>query len=100
MAQVIVYNQPNGVLAIIHPNPECELTIAQIAAKDVPFGLPYKIIDASEIPEDRTWRDHWSANTAMLTSGIGADYGAGSTNAVIGYDDEGVPVLMEIANAN
>lgn len=95
MSQAIVYNQPNGVLAIIHPNLDCGLTIQQIAAKDVPFGLPYKIIDASEIPEDRTWRDHWTADNALLTDGVGADYGAGSTNAVVGYDENGNPILKE-----
>lgn len=30
-----------------------------IAAKDVPEGKPYKIVDVSDIPEDRTFRDAW-----------------------------------------
>jgi len=30
-----------------------------IAAKDVPEGKPYKIVDVSDIPSDRTFRNAW-----------------------------------------
>jgi hypothetical protein len=30
-----------------------------LANKDVPAGKPYKIVDVSEIPEDRTFRNAW-----------------------------------------
>lgn len=33
--------------------------LARIAAKDVPAGKPFKIVDVSEIPEDRTFRGAW-----------------------------------------
>ncbi len=33
--------------------------VAWIAAKDVPAGKPYKIVDVSDIPEDRTFRAAW-----------------------------------------
>lgn len=33
--------------------------LARIAAKDVPAGKPFKIVDVSEIPTDRTERDAW-----------------------------------------
>lgn len=33
--------------------------IARIAAKDVPAGKPYKIIDMDEVPTDRTFRNAW-----------------------------------------
>ena len=39
---------------------DCGLTIEEIAAKDVPAGVPYKIVDVSEIPEDRTFRGAWA----------------------------------------
>ena len=43
-----------------------------IALKDVPAGVPFKIVDASDIPEDRTFRAAWEADPATLTDGIGA----------------------------
>lgn len=46
-------------LCIIIPCESCGLTIDEIAQKDVPAGVPYKIVDVSEIPEDRTFRDAW-----------------------------------------
>ena len=55
----IIYPTPEGGVAIIIPAPNCELTIEEIAAKDVPAGIPYKIVDASEIPADRTFRAAW-----------------------------------------
>ena len=55
----IIYPTPEGGVAIIIPAPDCGLTIEQIAAKDVPAGVPYKVVDVSEIPTDRTFRNAW-----------------------------------------
>jgi hypothetical protein len=55
----IIYPTTGGGVAIIIPAPDCGLTIEQIAAKDVPAGVPYKIVDASDIPSDRTFRNAW-----------------------------------------
>ena len=55
----IIYPTPEGGVAIIIPAPDCGLSIEEIAAKDVPAGVPFKIVDASEIPEDRTFRNAW-----------------------------------------
>ncbi len=58
MNERIIYPTDDGV-AIIVPAPECGLTIEEIAAKDVPAGVEYKIVDISDIPEDRTFRNAW-----------------------------------------
>jgi hypothetical protein len=55
----IIYPDDEGGVAIIIPAPECGLTIEEIAAKDVPSGKPYKIVDVADIPSDRTFRDAW-----------------------------------------
>ena len=59
MNQRIIYPTDEGGVAVIVPAPECGLTIEEIAAKDVPAGKPYKIIDVSEVPSDRTFRNAW-----------------------------------------
>jgi len=59
MNQRIIYPTDEGGVAIIIPAPECGLTIEQIAAKDVPAGKPYKIVDVEDIPTDRTFRNAW-----------------------------------------
>jgi hypothetical protein len=59
MNQRIIYPTDDGGVAIIIPAPDCGLTIEEIAAKDVPEEKPYKIVDVSDIPTDRTFRDAW-----------------------------------------
>ena len=55
----IIYPTPEGGVAIIIPAPDCGLTIEEIAAKDVPASLPFRIVEASDIPADRTFRNAW-----------------------------------------
>ena len=59
MNQRIIYPNDEGGVSVIVPSPNCGLTIEQIAAKDVPAGKPYQIVDVSEVPSDRTWRNAW-----------------------------------------
>jgi len=55
----IIYPTTEGGVAVIVPASECGLTIEQIAAKDVPAGTPYQIVDVADIPTDRTFRNAW-----------------------------------------
>ena len=59
MNQRIIYPTDDGGVAVIVPAPESGLSIQEIAAKDVPAGKPYKIVDVADIPEDRTFRNAW-----------------------------------------
>lgn len=53
----IVYKNLDGKLSIIIPTYEC-LSLDELI-KCVPEKLLYKIIDSSDIPSDRTFRDAW-----------------------------------------
>jgi len=68
----IIYPTTDGGIAVIIPAPECPLSIEEIAQKDVPTGKPYKIVDASEVPSDRTYRDAWTIDESELIDGVGA----------------------------
>lgn len=59
MNQRIIYPTDDGGVAVIVPAPDCGLTIDEIAAKDVPEGKPFKIVDVADIPTDRTFRAAW-----------------------------------------
>jgi len=61
MNQRIIYPTDDGGVAIIVPAPEylAEHTIEELAAKDVPAGKSFKIVDVSDIPTDRTFRNAW-----------------------------------------
>jgi hypothetical protein len=54
MTQRIIYPADDGGVAIIIPAESIEAAI-----KDIPAGKPYKIIDVTNIPTDRTFRDAW-----------------------------------------
>ncbi len=56
----IIYPTDDGGVAVIIPAAECGLTIEEIAAKDVPAGKSYEIVDVADIPSDRTFRGAWS----------------------------------------
>jgi hypothetical protein len=75
MTQVIIYNQYNGVVAVIIPTPEAleKYGIQAIAIKDVPAGRKFKLVDAADIPSDRSERDAWTVDEADLTDGIGGE---------------------------
>jgi hypothetical protein len=57
----IIYKNLDNSVSIIVPSDEAlqSMTIEQIALKDVPANTPYKIVDVSEIPSDRTFRNAW-----------------------------------------
>jgi len=75
----IVYKQDDGVLAIVIPNLKeinpatgVVFTIDEIAKKDVPTGKKYKIIDDSDVPTDRSFRNAWTVSESDLTDGVGS----------------------------
>lgn len=73
--QVIIYQQDNGSVAIVRPTEEALALygIDIIAQKDVPAGKPYKIVSVADIPSDRTFRNAWEVDPAILTDGVGAE---------------------------
>ena len=73
MNQVIIYNQDNGIPAVVIPTQEAldGYGIMAIAIKDVPAGKPFKIVDAADLPD--TPQETWTVSDADLTDGVGGD---------------------------
>ena len=77
MNQRIIYPTDDGGVEVLIPAPDCGFTIEEIAAKDVPAGKPFKIVDITDFPleldaqgnpvldefgvvkHDRTFRNAW-----------------------------------------
>jgi hypothetical protein len=59
--QRIIYPTDEGGVAVIIPSAEylADHTIEELAAKDVPAGKAYQIIDEDDIPSNRTFRNAW-----------------------------------------
>ena len=70
----IIYQTEEGLSVVV---PTGELDINEVARKDVPAGVDYWIVEDSEVPSDRTFRDAWELNPTDLGTpdgqGIGAD---------------------------
>ena len=56
----------------INPETGKVWTVEEIAKKDVPTGKKYKIVEDSEIPTDRSFRDAWVVDESDLTDGVGS----------------------------
>jgi hypothetical protein len=54
MNKRIIYKTPDGGVAVIVPADTIEACI-----KDIPEGVEYAIVDKSDIPSDRTFRNAW-----------------------------------------
>lgn len=67
----IIYPTDSGI-AVVHPTDE--LSIEQVALKDIPAGSPFLIIADEDVPEDRTFRAAWTADFSNPDGyGIGHD---------------------------
>ena len=67
----IIYKTPENTVTIITASPNWLGTMEELAQKDVPTGLKYKIVEDDVIPTDRTFRDAWEVDEAELTDGVG-----------------------------
>ena len=72
MKLAIFQQTDSDCISVLVPAPNCGLTLEQICAKDVPTGTKYKIIDSSELPADREFRNAWDYDFTNSFDGVGA----------------------------
>ena len=58
----IIYKTEEGGVAVLIPAPEYlqDHTIEELAAKDVPEGAKFEIVEDADVPSDRTFRGAWT----------------------------------------
>ena len=56
----IVYENDDGSIVVMTPADNCGLTVEEIQAKDVPAGKTSYIVDSTEVPTDRSFRNAWT----------------------------------------
>jgi len=69
----IIYQTEERLAVIV---PTGELNINEVARKDVPAGVDYWIVEDSEVPSDRIFRNAWELDASIGEpdgQGIGAD---------------------------
>lgn len=75
MYKIVFPRQGNsGGVSVIIPAPNCEIDISEIARKDTPAGVPFKIIKNEKFPEDFYFLDAWEVDFSDPDGyGIGAE---------------------------
>lgn len=72
MSSHIIY--PNGSGGVCLVTPTGEMPVGEVARKDVPAGVPYLILDGSQVPPDHTFFSAWEADfNSPHGIGIGAN---------------------------
>lgn len=99
MNERIIYTNLDGLTSYITPIMECGLSLEEIAAKDVPAGSPFQIINESALIDREIFSAAIEVDPANA-DGIGADYGIGSINAVIGYTEKNEAVTQPIISVD
>lgn len=94
MTKVIIHENETGGVVVLMPAPDCGLTLEQIALKDVPPEKPFKYVEKSQLPKDDEFFEAWEVDMSS-PDGVGADYGFGSTNDVIAWNEDGTPVIRK-----
>lgn len=73
MDKRIVYKNENGGVSVVIPSPKFEGTMQELAAKTLPEGTEWRIIDVAELPVSRNWRAAWTDANPTETVDIDID---------------------------
>ena len=65
----IIFPNETGIAVI---TPTGELSLEETALKDVPSGVKYKIIDSTDLPPNRDFRNAWEYDFTDSFDGVGA----------------------------
>tara|TARA_Y100000401_G_scaffold73937_1_gene59903 strand:+ start:304 stop:540 length:237 start_codon:yes stop_codon:yes gene_type:complete len=64
---IIYYNPEFDQLSLCWKSQKCSLTYEEVAKKDVPKGLKYKIVNESDLPSDLSFIDAWEDDFTDVT---------------------------------
>ena len=64
---IIYYNPEFDQLSLCWKSQKCSLTYEEVAKKDVPKGLKYRIVNESELPSDLSFIDAWEDDFTDVT---------------------------------
>ena len=70
MNKRIIYKNAEGGISIVFPNNNSGLSIEAIAAKDIPTGVAYDIVDVSIVPSNRIFRNAWDINSSKVVTDV------------------------------
>ena len=77
MDKSLVYTRPDGGVSVVIPAPALwadyqrqglseQQFLEDVAASSIPQGTAYEVMDKSELPANRTYRDAWKLNGRVV----------------------------------
>ena len=68
----VIYKNPDSTISVLIPTIEALsfATLEEIATKDVPEGLPFKLVKDTDLP-DRSTRKYWLWDDKITPDGVG-----------------------------
>ena len=66
----IIYTNAEGGVSVVVPALEADISIEEVAKRVVPEGVSYEIVDAQDVPSDRSYRNAWARNGRAITHDI------------------------------
>jgi len=57
----IIYPYQNRV-AVLTPNPRSSRSVTEIAERSIPEGVPFLVVEDTDLPADLSWLDAWTAD--------------------------------------
>lgn len=72
---MVIFKKTNNTVGVLAPTQAALqfASIEQIAEKDVPHNLPYKIVEDADIPSDRSNRELWEWDNSIEPDGFGGE---------------------------
>lgn len=63
----IIFQNESGWISVVVPREDIAVDMVKLAEKTVPNGVAYEIVDVSEIPSDRTFRNAWEKSGIKIS---------------------------------
>ena len=82
MNKILIHKSNNNTSVTHFTNDASDSAIRQEADKILEFGQCFRIADASELPEDRVFRDAWEIDDSDLNDGIAGELTARSNLSI------------------
>lgn len=78
----IIYTNLEGNVSIVIPAPDYAGTMAELAGSTVPAGIDYAVVEHTNIPTDRTFRNEWELVDDVVVVPVGGPVGAVVTKKI------------------
>lgn len=96
MSKFIIHTNETGGVSVIVPVLDCGLTIEQIAAKDVPTGVSFDIVEESVVPTDWTFRDAWEKQGKTIIHNLSKAKNISHDRRRMARDKEFAPLDIQV----